>query len=128
MLDMKPFIYGTKIVNCFNGTTMFPPTCIEYAESGMWSSSALAMTLSHPSLLAFPQVIVDGFRNLVAVSIETNYDFKQAGEFKNSLYDAVQSNLPSEITLVIDNTEEAGDVDGDSDTDPGIEDPFLDFF
>jgi len=130
MLDIKPFVYGAKIVNCFDGSLMFPPRFIDFSESGL-GREAFMMAVSHQTLLSFPQVIVDGFRNLVAVSVETNYDFKQAEGFKNNLCSGVAIDNSPIIDINIFN----GDVtavgnDEDSSSSDGFgEDPFsLDFF
>jgi hypothetical protein len=116
---------------------MFPPKFLEFSESelfrtmshGAGPAAAMSMALSHPSLLAFPHVVSNGFKNLVAVSVETDYNFKQAEDIKNYLDTAVV-NTPTLGTIVID-VGDVGDVgdlgDGDSDTDLG-EDPFFDFF
>jgi large subunit ribosomal protein LP0 len=130
MLDIKPFVYGAKIISCFNGSIVFPPKFIDFSENGI-SDETLLMALSHPAVLSFPQVIADGFRNLVAVSLGTDYEFSQSEQFKNNLNSGV-------ITSVINSTEETlingNDVDGSEESDSGSEvgfgdDPFnLDFF
>jgi len=141
MLDIRPFVYGAKITNCFD-VSMFPPKFLEFSESelfrtmshGAGPAAAMSMALSHPSLLAFPHVVSNGFKNLVAVSVETDYNFKQAEDIKKYLDTAVVTtlvNTPTLGTIVID-VGDVGDIggndrDGDSDTDLG-EDPLFDFF
>jgi len=123
MLDVKPFVYGAKIITCFSGSVMFPPEYIEFSETPM-GLDTLSMVLSHPSVATFPQVIVDGFKNLVAVSIETNYDFSQAEQFKILNSGSVTlADHPGETHS--DGEEGNGGGDDSSGEDP---DPFLDFF
>jgi len=133
MLNIKPFVYGAKIINCFDGSLIFHPRFIDFSESGL-GHEALMLAVYHQTL-SFPQVIVDGFRNLVAVSVETNYDFKQAEGFKNNLNSGVAFDNSPNIDINILNIVSGGDVatlgnDEDSSSSGGFgEDPFsLDFF
>lgn len=128
MLDIKPFVYGAKIITCFGGSVMFPPEYIEFSETPM-GLDTLSMVLSHPSVATFPQVIVDGFKNLVAVSIETNYDFPQAEQFKINLNSGsvtlADQPLPGENHSGGEEGNGGEDSSGGFGEDP---DPFLDFF
>jgi len=93
MLDIKPFNYGPKIFACFNGSSIFPPELLDFSESELFESmsesigmsTVLSLAQSHPNLMNFPKVILGGFNNLVAVSVETNYNFKEAEEIKKYL-------------------------------------------
>jgi len=90
MLDIKPFTYGLKIVTCWDGS-IFAPAYLDFTESDLFRSisagigqvAALSLALSYPTLPAFPHVVANGFKNLVAVCLETNYMFKQAETLKN---------------------------------------------
>jgi len=89
MLDIKPFTYGLKVVNCYDGS-IFQPSFLDFTESDLFKSisvgigqvAALSLALSYPTLPAFPHVVATGFKNLVAVALETNYSFKQAEALK----------------------------------------------
>jgi len=90
MLDIKPFTYGLKIVNCYDGS-IFNPTFLDFTESDLFKSisvgigqvATLSLAISYPTLPSFPHVVSAGFKNLVAVCLETNYSFKQAEILKN---------------------------------------------
>jgi len=90
MLEIKPFTYGLKIVNCYDGS-IFSPSFLDFTESDLFRSisvgisqvAALSLALQYPTLPAFPHVITGGFKNLVAVCLETGYVFKQAETLKN---------------------------------------------
>jgi len=89
MLDIKPFTYGLKLVNCWEGS-LFAPEFLDYTEEDLYKSisvgistvASLSLGLSYPTLPAFRHVVVNGFRNLVAVSLETGYTFKAMEEIK----------------------------------------------
>jgi large subunit ribosomal protein LP0 len=90
MLEIRPFTYGLKIVNCYDGS-IFDPSFLDFTESDLFRSisvgigqvAALSLALSYPTLPSFPHVIIAGFKNLVSVCLETNYSFKQAESLKN---------------------------------------------
>jgi len=90
MLDIKPFTYGLRIVNCFDAS-IFDPSFLDFTEQDLFRSiavgigkvAALSFALKYPTLPAFPHVVTNGFKNLVAVCLETNYCFKQAETLKN---------------------------------------------
>jgi large subunit ribosomal protein LP0 len=89
MLDIRPFVYGLIVVNCFDAS-LFPPNYLDFKESdlfraissGISNVAAMSLALSYPSLPAFPHVITTAFRNLVAISLETGYNFPQAEKIK----------------------------------------------
>jgi large subunit ribosomal protein LP0 len=104
MLDIKPFTYGLKIKDCYDSGSTFAPPFLDFTESDLFKSisvgigqtAALSLALSWPTLPAFPHVIVNGFKNLVAVCLETNYLFKEAEELKKRVDnpDAYASSTP----------------------------------
>jgi len=112
MLDIKPFTYGLKVVNCFDGS-VFSPAYLDFTESDLFKSisvgigqvAALSLALSYPTLPAFPHVIATGFKNLVAITLETKYSFKQAESLKNRVenpdaFKSTQTEAPSQPTKV----------------------------
>jgi len=107
MLDIKPFTYGLKIVNCYDGS-MFDPSFLSYDESHLFKSisagisqvAALSLGLSYPTLPAFPHVVLHGFKNLVSVALETGYAFKQAEQLKHRVEnpEAFKASTPTTTT------------------------------
>jgi len=89
MLNIKPFTYGLLIANCFD-KALFPVSfldldesqCMDSLNKGISNIASLSLAISYPTLPAFPHIIANGFRNLVALSLETGYSFKQAEEIK----------------------------------------------
>jgi len=113
MLDIKPFTYGLKIVNCYDGS-VFSPAFLDFTESDLFRSisvgisqvAALSLVLQYPTLPAFPHVIAGGFKNLVAVCLETGYCFKQAEALKNRVEnpDAFVATTTTTTTTTTNNT------------------------
>jgi len=90
MLEIKPFKYGLIISNCYDGY-LFPIEFMAYQSEdliksigvGVANVAAMSLGLSVPTLAAFPHIVTNAFRNLVAVSLVTNYSFKEAEAIKN---------------------------------------------
>lgn len=90
MLDIRPFTYGLKLTHVYDEGFVFPATLLSYTPAdlfqqfaiGVSNVAALSLAISYPSLPAFPHVVADAFKNLVAVAIGTNYVFEQAKTLK----------------------------------------------
>jgi len=90
MLDIKPFTYGLKIVICWDGSAFAPPF-LDFTEADLFRSisvgisnvAAISLAISYPTLPAFPHIVINGFKNLVSVCLETSYIFPQAEKLKN---------------------------------------------
>jgi len=114
MLDIKPFTYGLKITSCYDGS-IFDPAYLDFTEDDLFRSisvgigkvAALSLALKYPTLPAFPHVIANGFKNLVAVCLETNYIFKQAEALKNRVENPEAFAVVSAPTQVKDDSKGA---------------------
>jgi large subunit ribosomal protein LP0 len=92
MLDIKPFTYGLKVISCWENS-MFNPEYLDFTEEhlirsiavGIAQVAALSLGLSYPTLPAFKHVIVGGFKNIVAASLEIGHSFKQMEEIKKRI-------------------------------------------
>jgi large subunit ribosomal protein LP0 len=90
MLDVRPFEYGLIVVNVYDNGSVYAPEILDLKDSdllakfaaGVGNVAALSLGLSYPTLAAFPHVVLNGFKNLAAISIQVDYDFKQAEKLK----------------------------------------------
>lgn len=90
MLDIRPFTYGLKLTHVYDEGFVFPASLLSYTPAdlfhqfavGVSNVAALSLAISYPSLPAFPHVVADAFKNLVAVAIGTDYVFEQAKTLK----------------------------------------------
>lgn len=90
MLGIKPFEYGLVLTWIFDDGYVIPAKLLETTPEdlfrtfgqGVGNVAALSLAISYPTLPAFPHVIADAFKNLVAVCLETNYMFEQAEAIK----------------------------------------------
>jgi len=90
MLDMRPFTYGLKLTTCYDEGTVYDAKLLNIGSKDVYSAfaagvgnvAALSLALGFPTLPAFPHVVGAGFRNLLAISLATDYSFKQADALK----------------------------------------------
>jgi len=50
---------------------------------GVANVAALSLGLHYPTLASFPHVVLNGFKNLAAVAVQTEYDFTQVKKLKD---------------------------------------------
>jgi len=103
-LGMKPFEYGLKMISVFEGG-LFPVDVLEIGDSDLMASFGAGMAMIASVSLAcgilneasFPHVVLNSFKDLLAVAVETDYDFKEADATKAYLKDpsAFASATPS---------------------------------
>jgi len=106
MLDVRPFTYGLKLSACYDDGFVFSSKLLDTTTdqvfkafaSGISNVAALSLGIGYPSLPAFPHIVLNAFKNLVAVTLETNYIFEQAKQLKERVEnpDAFASAAPVE--------------------------------
>jgi len=92
MLDMKPFTYGLRLTTCYDEGIAFDAKMLRVTRDDVYKAFAqgvgrvagLSLALSYPSLPAFPHVIGNGFRKLLALTFVTSHTFKQAEGLKSA--------------------------------------------
>jgi len=90
MLDVKPFEYGILCVNVYDNGVTYDAAILDKKDSdilakfleGLANVTALSLGVSYPTAPAFPHVVLNAFKNLAALSIETEYEFAQVKKLK----------------------------------------------
>jgi len=85
-LDIKPFFYGIVTLQVYDSGTTYPANVLDMTEAvlcskflnGVSKLRALSLAARWPSELTLPYTIASGFRKLLALSLATNYTFKEA--------------------------------------------------
>lgn len=94
-LSIFPFSYGLVIRHVFEDGSLFSPSVLDITseqiigsfQAGMKNVAALSIELDMPTMVSVPFSIMRSFANLLAVSAETEYTFKQAESVKAFLAD-----------------------------------------
>jgi len=95
MLHISPFTYGLVVENVYDSGTIFSPAILDITDediqksfmSGVARVAALSLAINFPTAASAPHSIVNGFKNLLAIAVETDIDFAEAEQTKEYLKD-----------------------------------------
>jgi len=84
-LNIKPFAYGMEIVSVFDDGTVLTPEIFNMDPNAITDKfrnvaknmAALSLALGQPNALSFPHMIVNSFKNIASIALESNLTFKQ---------------------------------------------------
>lgn len=83
MLNISPFTYGMTVVQIFDNGNAFSPEVLDIDESelvdrflsGVKTIAAISLALNYPTIVSVTHSLVNAYKNLVAVALETEYSF-----------------------------------------------------
>jgi large subunit ribosomal protein LP0 len=92
-LGIRPFSYGLVVTNVYDGGSVFSPEVLDLTDddlvekfaSGVSMVASLSLALSYPTLAAAPHMFINGYKNVLAVAVETDYSYPHADEIKEYL-------------------------------------------
>merc|ERR1711992_517254 len=95
MLNISPFTYGLLIEQVYDSGTIFSPSILDITNediiarfmSGVRNIAAISLQIGYPTAASAPHSIVNGFKNLLAIAVETDIDFEEANQTKEYLKD-----------------------------------------
>lgn len=95
MLKISPFSYGLVIRQVYDSGTIFDPAILEIRDEdlrnrfmqGVANVASLSLAIGYPTLASAPHLIVNGFKNLMALAAVTDITFKEAEKMKEYLAD-----------------------------------------
>jgi large subunit ribosomal protein LP0 len=95
MLNISPFTYGMTVTQIYDNGTVFPSHILDVEEStlldmfmtGVKRVAALSLSLGFPTVASVPHSIVNGYKNLLALSVATDYTFEGSEKVKAYLAD-----------------------------------------
>ena len=70
----------------FEGGALFDPKVLDIKDEDLMASvsaaianvAAASLELGHPTLASIPHSVVHGYKNVLAIAVETDYDFPLA--------------------------------------------------
>jgi large subunit ribosomal protein LP0 len=95
MLNISPFTYGLTVVQVYDQGTVFHPSVLDIEEealighfvTGIKNIAAISLQIGYPTVASVPHSIINSYKNLLAVSIATEYTFPGAEKIKAYLAD-----------------------------------------
>ncbi|KAJ7773165.1 60S acidic ribosomal protein P0 [Mycena metata] len=93
MLNISPFTYGMSVVQIFDSGNAFSPSVLDVDESelidrflsGIKTIAAISLALKYPTLVSVSHSLVNAYKNLIAVSLATDYTFEGSEKVKEYL-------------------------------------------
>ncbi|KAH0634375.1 hypothetical protein KY284_037161 [Solanum tuberosum] len=103
-LGIRPFSYGLVVISVYDNGSVFSPEVLDLTDedlvekfaAGVAMMTTLSLAISYPTLAAAPHMIVNGYKNVLCVALETEYTYPQAQQVKEYLKD------PSKFAVAID--------------------------
>ncbi|KAG9139053.1 hypothetical protein Leryth_024599 [Lithospermum erythrorhizon] len=94
-LAIRPFSYGLVIESVYDNGSVFSPEVLNLTEEdliekfamGVSMVTSLSLAISYPTLAAAPHMLINGYKNLLSVAVETEYSFPLADKVKEYLKD-----------------------------------------
>jgi large subunit ribosomal protein LP0 len=94
-LGIKPFKYGLEILKVYEGGALFDAAVLSITDEVLMASAAaalanvaaLSLAANYPTLASIPHSVVNGYKNVLAIAIETDYSFPLADKVKEYLKD-----------------------------------------
>jgi len=95
MLNISPFTYGMTVLQIFDSGTAFPPsvldidpqTLLDQFMVGIANIAAISLAAHYPTAASVMHSLVHGYKNLLAVSLATDYEFEGSAQMKAYLSD-----------------------------------------
>ncbi|TVU34198.1 hypothetical protein EJB05_16029 [Eragrostis curvula] len=94
-LGIRPFSYGLVITSVYDNGSVFSPEVLDLTDEdlvekfaiGASMVASLSLALSYPTVAAAPHVFINGYKNVLAVAVETDFSYPHADEIKEYLKD-----------------------------------------
>ncbi|GBF91776.1 60S acidic ribosomal protein P0 [Raphidocelis subcapitata] len=94
-LGVKPFKYGLEILKVYEGGALFDAAVLAITDEVLGASvaaaianvAALSLAVGYPTLASIPHSVVNAYKNVLAIAVETDYSFPQADKVKEYLAD-----------------------------------------
>jgi len=95
MLNISPFSYGLLIQQVYDNGSVYSPEVLDITEAalharfleGVRNIASVCLQIGYPTLASIPHSIVNGYKRVLAVALETEYSFPLADKVKDFLAD-----------------------------------------
>lgn len=136
MLNISPFTYGMTVTQIFDNGTTFHPSVLDIEDDalindllfGIRKIAALSLQLNYPTLASIPHSLINGFKNLLAISVATEYTFPASEKIKAYLADPSAFAAAAPAAAAADETKESAPVKEEEPDEETDEDMGLDLF
>ncbi|KAK2073082.1 hypothetical protein P8C59_007391 [Phyllachora maydis] len=104
MLNISPFTYGMGVAQVYDQGNAFPPEVLDISDEQLLKSfssaiatiAAVSLALNYPTLPSVMHSVLNAYKKVLAVAIETDYSWSEIEELKDRIAnpDAYASSAP----------------------------------
>lgn len=136
MLNISPFTYGMGIAQIYDQGQTFEQSVLDIEESQLLKAfssaintiATISLALNYPTLPSVMHSVVNSYKNLISVAIETEYEWESISELKDRVKNPEKyaSAAPTAAAAAADDTpaaaakEEEKEEEEDEDEDMGF--------
>jgi len=92
-LNIRPFHYGIKVTHAYEDGAVYEAKLLDLSHDdllekffvGVRNVAALSLAVHQPTLASLPHIFANATKNLISISLATDYTFKQSEPFKKYL-------------------------------------------
>ncbi|OMJ29189.1 60S acidic ribosomal protein P0, partial [Smittium culicis] len=92
-LNISPFTYGMTVREVYQNGSVFHPSVLDITDDdllkclseGIAEIASLSLAISFPTVAAVPHLLINGFKDLLSISVATDYTFKASEAIKELL-------------------------------------------
>jgi len=92
-LNIRPFSYGLQLLHVYDNGSVYSPSVLDLTESdildkfrgGVNRVASLSLELGLPTLASLPHALSTAYKNVLSVSLLTEYSFPEAQKIKDIL-------------------------------------------
>jgi len=105
MLNISPFTYGMSIAQVYDQGQTFAPSVLDIKEEQLFAAlnsairtiTTISLAANYPTLPSIMHTLVNGYKKVLAVAIETDYSWEGIDELKDRIAnpDAYASSAPA---------------------------------
>ncbi|CAJ1051545.1 S acidic ribosomal protein P0 [Xyrichtys novacula] len=95
MLNISPFSYGLIIQQVYDNGSVYSPEVLDITEAslhtrfleGVRNIASVCLEIGYPTLASVPHSVINGYKRVLAIAVETDYSFPLADKVKAFLAD-----------------------------------------
>jgi len=92
-LNIRPFSYGLTVLSVYDAGFVYDPKVLDLTDADLLKSfaegvqqiAALSLEINYPSIAAVPHYFANAYKNILAISVATEYTFKGSEKIKEIL-------------------------------------------
>ncbi|KAJ1911744.1 ribosomal protein P0 (A0) (L10E) [Tieghemiomyces parasiticus] len=116
MLNISPFTYGMTVIQVYDNGTTFSPSVLDIEESalleeftnGITRIAALSLQINYLTVAAVPHLLINNYKDILAVSVATDYTFAGSESIKAYLADPSAFAVAAPTAAAADSSADAG--------------------